>query len=81
MQLWNAYIITVNRREIVTADCNIDKLLDGFVRQYGRQMHAENLRRNFILHLNNLYDHGILSPTSMYRVIMAFDEVAMNPDS
>ncbi|VDO14883.1 unnamed protein product [Rodentolepis nana] len=73
MQIWNAYILSVRPRDIVVADCNIDQLLMGFVKSYGVRMNIQNLRNSFILHLTNLYDYGILSPTSMHRFILAFD--------
>nr|CDS33784.1 polycomb protein suz12 A [Hymenolepis microstoma] len=73
MQIWNAYILSVRPRDIVVADCNIDQLLMGFVKSYGVRMNNQNLRNAFILHLTNLYDYGILSPTSMHRCVLAFD--------
>ncbi|VUZ40264.1 unnamed protein product [Hymenolepis diminuta] len=78
MQIWNAYILSVKPRDIVVSDCNIDQLLMGFIKSYGIRMNQQNLRNAFILHLTNLYDYGILSPTSMHQFVLAFDAARLS---
>ena len=50
-------------------DCQIALACSKFVDNYGQEIINRNLYRNFILHLNNLFDFGVLSATAMRTTI------------
>lgn len=50
-------------------DCQIPLACSKFVEGYGKEIFRKNLYKNFILHLNNLYDFGVLPATSMRQII------------
>ena len=75
MQIWNAFLLSIKPSEVVVCDGQIGNLLLTFVQRFGERLHKRGLRRNFILHLANLYDYGLLAPSLMRRVVCAFDEL------
>ncbi len=43
--------------------------LQMFLDDNGKELLRRNLYRNFILHLSNLYDFGIIGPATVFRTI------------
>lgn len=43
--------------------------LQMFLDAHGQELLQRNLYRNFILHLSNLYDFGIIAPATVLRTI------------
>lgn len=43
--------------------------LQMFLDAHGQELLRRNLYRNFILHLSNLYDFGIIAPATVLRTI------------
>jgi polycomb protein SUZ12 len=43
--------------------------LQMFLDNHGQELLKRNLYRNFILHLSNLYDFGIIAPATVLRTI------------
>lgn len=43
--------------------------LQMFLDSHGEELLRRNLYRNFILHLSNLYDFGIIAPATVLRTI------------
>lgn len=43
--------------------------LQMFLEAHGQELLRRNLYRNFILHLSNLYDFGIIAPATVLRTI------------
>ena len=41
-----------------------------FVEEYGPSLLQQNLVRNFLLHVVNLYDFGLVRPEVVYRTVM-----------
>lgn len=41
-----------------------------FVEEYGTSLLQQNLVRNFLLHVINLYDFGLVRPEVVYRTVM-----------
>ena len=78
MQIWNAFLLSIKPSEIVVCDGQIGNLLLSFIQRYGERLHRHCLRNNFILHLANLYDYGLLAPSLMRRVTCAFDEIKVS---
>ncbi|VDM30234.1 unnamed protein product [Hydatigera taeniaeformis] len=75
MQIWNAFLLSIRPSETVVSDSQMGHLLLAFVRRYGNRLHYHHLRNNFILHLANLYDYGLLAPSLMRKVTCAFDDL------
>lgn len=50
-------------------DCQMGLALQMFLDTHGLELLKKNLYRNFILHLNNLYDFGIITPATVLRTI------------
>ena len=51
-------------------DCQMPQACHSFVEEYGILIVQQNLVRNFILHLVNLYDFGLIKPEVLYRNMM-----------
>src|SRR6218665_531850 len=54
------------------SDCQIPNACSTFVEEYGAEVIHRNLRRNFLLHLVNLSDFGLLRPSVMHRTAVKF---------
>ncbi len=52
------------------ADCQLPKACVSFVAQYGPKLLQRNLVKNFMVHLVNLYDFGLIRPDAIYRASM-----------
>ncbi|KAL5109957.1 Polycomb protein suz12 [Taenia crassiceps] len=75
MQIWNAFLLSIRPSETVVSDSQMGHLLLAFVQRYGDHLHCHHLRNNFILHLANLYDYGLVAPSLMRKVVCAFDDL------
>ncbi|CDS39627.1 polycomb protein suz12 A [Echinococcus multilocularis] len=75
MQIWNAFLLSIRPSETVVSDSQMGHLLLAFVQRYGDRLHRRRLRNNFILHLANLYDYGLVAPSFMRKVTCAFDDL------
>lgn len=65
MKMWNLHIMSkgyVGDVQIVLA-CNM------FINLHGEELLRKNLYRNFLLHLCNLYDYGLLSAKQYYDLL------------
>ena len=49
--------------------------LQKFLNVHGEELLQRNLYRNFILHLCNLYDFGIIGPATVLRTIGAVQRI------
>jgi polycomb protein SUZ12 len=67
MKMWNLHVLKHN----YVGDCQIPLACEKFVEYQGRELIRKNLYRNFVLHLTNLFDFGLLSPHGMYLVMNA----------
>lgn len=68
----NKYFIFFSDRYV--GDCQIPAACDKFVDQYWQEIFTRGLYKNFILHLNNLFDFGILPATHMRSVIKRLNQ-------
>ncbi|KAH9282674.1 Polycomb protein Suz12 [Echinococcus granulosus] len=75
MQIWNAFLLSIRPSETVVSDSQMGHLLLAFVQRYSDRLHRRRLRNNFILHLANLYDYGLVAPSLMRKVTCAFDDL------
>ena len=46
-----------------------------FLDAHGQELIRQNLYRNFILHLSNLYDFGIIAPATVLRTISYLQQI------
>ncbi|XP_057370743.1 polycomb protein SUZ12-like [Daphnia carinata] len=65
MKLWNLHVLKHN----YVGDCQMGVALQMFLDAHGQELLKRNLYRNFILHLSNLYDFGIIAPATVLRTI------------
>jgi len=52
-------------------DCQIPLACKRFVDRYGKEIIEKNLYRNFILHLTNLYDFGLLPANGFHNTVQS----------
>jgi len=65
MKMWNLHVLKHN----YVGDCQIPLACEKFVEYQGKELIRKNLYRNFVLHLTNLFDFGLLSPHGIYVTI------------
>lgn len=70
MKLWNLH----GMKHGYVGDCQIPAACEKFVDQYWQEIFNRGLYKNFILHLNNLFDFGILPATHMRSVIKRLNQ-------
>lgn len=57
------------------ADIQIPEACRVFINDYHREIFKKNIRYNFILHLNCLFDFGLLDANQMKTVIDQLNEI------
>lgn len=65
MKLWNLHVMHNN----FVADEQIPAACYLFVEIYGTEIVQKNLYRNFLLHLTNLVDHGLITNDTFYKLV------------
>lgn len=68
MMMWNGNLSFCS----YISDYQIPKACSTFIDEYGTEMFRRNLRRNFLLHLVNLCDFGLLRPSTLHRTMAKF---------
>lgn len=71
MKLWNSHIFNFPGY----GDSFMPLSCDHFVRKFANILVQKNLRFNFLLHLFNLYDFGLISSDDIFYFISLVDEV------
>ncbi|RWS10099.1 Polycomb protein suz12-B-like protein [Dinothrombium tinctorium] len=71
MKLWNLHVM----KHGFVGDCQIPLALQKFVDNNWRDIVNKNLYKNFIAHLSNLFDYGLLSATTMRSTIRRFNQL------
>jgi len=71
MKLWNLHVLKHN----YVGDCQMPLGLLMFLDSHGLELLKRNLYRNFILHLCNLYDFGIIGPATVMRTISYLQQI------
>lgn len=57
------------------ADIQIPEACRVFINEYSKEIFNKNIRYNFVLHLNCLYDFGLLDANQMKTVIDQLNEM------
>ncbi len=65
MLLWNLHLLKNN----YVADSQVYSACQKFIREETRKMVELNLTNNFLLHLANLHDYGMLTPKELLNLI------------
>lgn len=65
MKMWNLHIM----RNGYVGDIQIPLACDMFIDMRGKELLKKNLYRNFVLHMCNLFDYGLVSPEVLYKTI------------
>lgn len=65
MKLWNLFTL----KHAVVSESQIPDTAILFVERHGEFILANNLKRNFIIHLSNLFDYGLISDADFYKCV------------
>ncbi|RWS30847.1 Polycomb protein Su-like protein [Leptotrombidium deliense] len=71
MKLWNLHVMKYG----FVGDCQIGVACNKFVDNNWREIQSRNLYNNFVTHLSNLYDFGLLSATIMRSTIRRYNQL------
>lgn len=65
MKIWNLHI----QHYTYVGDCQMNLALKMFIEEKGRELLQKNLYRNFVLHVCNLFEFGVLGPGHVFAAI------------
>lgn len=65
LEMWNLHIMKNN----IIGDCRIVFACESFVDTHGKDIVDRQLYRNFLLHLCNLFDHGLLTQSQFNSIV------------
>ena len=70
-KLWNTHL----HNNPCYGDIMMIKILDMFISEYGVRIYRKNLYKNFMLHLSNFHQFGIISSSVMMSMITKFQNI------
>ncbi|KAL1129190.1 hypothetical protein AAG570_013720 [Ranatra chinensis] len=73
MKMWNLHVMRHGVRFV--GDCQIALACTMFLQQRAEQLLSKNLYRNFVLHMCNLFDFGLISPVTVYTTVQKLQEM------
>lgn len=65
MKLWNLFTL----KRAVISESQIPETAISFVENHGEFILANNLKRNCMIHLSNLFDYGLISDADFYKCV------------
>uniref|UniRef100_A0A1I8P8F2 Uncharacterized protein n=1 Tax=Stomoxys calcitrans TaxID=35570 RepID=A0A1I8P8F2_STOCA len=65
MKLWNLHVM----KHGFVGDCQLPIACEMFLETNGYEIIRKNIYRNFILHMSSLYDYGLVSPETFYKIV------------
>ncbi|XP_073843557.1 polycomb protein Su(z)12 isoform X2 [Musca autumnalis] len=65
MKLWNLHVM----KHGFVGDCQLPIACEMFIETNGYEIIRKNIYRNFILHMSSLYDYGLISPETFYKIV------------
>ncbi|XP_013401571.1 polycomb protein suz12 [Lingula anatina] len=71
MKMWNIHVMRNN----YIADCQFTTACQTFVAEHGVTIVEKNLCRNFLLHMINLYDFGLIKPEIITQTMMSINRI------
>uniref|UniRef100_A0A1B6DHJ5 Uncharacterized protein n=1 Tax=Clastoptera arizonana TaxID=38151 RepID=A0A1B6DHJ5_9HEMI len=76
MKMWNLHVM----RHGYVGDCQIPLACNMFLQARGKDLLLKNLYRNFVLHMCNLFDFGLISPATVYTTIQNLQKLIGGAD-
>lgn len=71
MKMWNLHIM----RNGYVGDIQISLACEMFLDSRGKELLQKNLYKNFVLHMCNFYDYGLISPETLYKMIQKLQRI------
>lgn len=71
MKLWNPFI----KSNTVIADRSIPERCMAFIHTHYAVLKTNQLRQELVLHLHNLWDHGLVSSDHIVECMMEYDSL------
>lgn len=71
MKMWNLHVMKYG----FVGNCQIPLACQMFVQQKGKELLLRNLYKNFVVHMSNLFDFGLLSAVCMYTTIQKLQDM------
>ncbi|KAK8768088.1 hypothetical protein V5799_005131 [Amblyomma americanum] len=65
MKMWNFHLM----KHRIVGNCHVPRACNIFVEEQGQELIQRNLYRNFVLHMCNLFDFGLVSATDVYETV------------
>ena len=72
--MWNLHLL----RHKFAGDCYIMVLCTSFVQEYGKEIIERQLYRNFLVHLANLVDFGLLNDFYYYTLVVQLQRLVVS---
>jgi len=70
MKLWNRFI----KKHTIIADRDVPDECKQFLFEHNHALISSCLRKNFLLHLFNLWDNGVISSSHISSLMESYDE-------
>lgn len=71
MKLWNLFVL----KEAFVSDSQIPAAVVAFIKMHGETIIGNNLYRNCIIHLSNLFDYGLISAKDHFKAVKKLHEL------
>ncbi|KAK9885895.1 hypothetical protein WA026_013769 [Henosepilachna vigintioctopunctata] len=71
MKMWNLHVMKYG----FVGNCQIPLACQMFVQQKGKELLLRNLYKNFVVHMSNLFDFGLLSAVCLYTTIQKLQDM------
>lgn len=71
MKLWNLFVM----KEAYVSDSQMPAAVVAFIKTHGQTIIGNNLYRNCIIHLSNLFDYGLISAKDHFRAVKVLHEL------
>lgn len=71
MKMWNLHVM----KHGFVGDCQLPLACTMFLEMRGQELLRKNLYRNFVLHMCNLFDFGLISAVTVYTTIQRLQEL------
>lgn len=71
MKMWNLHIM----REGYVGEIQIPLACEMFIDLHAKELLEKNLYKNFVLHMCNLSDYGLITPDTLHKTIQKFQRV------
>lgn len=71
MKLWNLHVM----KHGFVGDCQLPIACEMFLDTNGHDIVRRNIYRNFILHMCSLFDYGLVSPETVYKIVQKLQSI------